>query len=128
MTNNEIDTILGKFISQFNAMCRSERKDFLLRERTVNYESSSSVKTYYINYEMKRYNNTWKIYGVSENGFWIFKKKFPLLDLVKSQDKIIFKGLYTSTIPTATADNFQECLDKYIEVCKGLPQNVFINT
>lgn len=128
MDHNKIENALHKFIGAFNAMCKKERRDILLRERTVTYESSSSIKTYYVTYAFKKYGDTWKIFGLSDGGFWIFRKKFPLFDMVKTKEGIQFKGLYTSTIPMATQDNIEACLEKYIEVCKTLPQNAFINS
>jgi len=128
MDHNKIEKALNHFIVAFNAMCKKERRDILLRERTVTYESSSSIKTYYVTYAVKKYGNTWKVFGLSDGGFWIFRKKFPLFDVVISKEEIQFKGLYTSTIPTATEDNLDACLEKYTAVCKALPQNAFINS
>ena len=124
--DNDMSQTLNDFVERFNSMCKTERKDFLLRERLVNYESGSSIKTYYITYVLKEQKDRYRVIGLSNGGFWIFRKRFPLLDIEIKGNELKFKGLYTSTIPTATKETLKECLDKYLDICKKLPQNAFI--
>ncbi|WP_062057933.1 hypothetical protein [Aquimarina longa] len=127
MKNENINRIIETFLSDFNEMCKTNRKDFLLRERMVTYESGSFIKKYNVTYRLKQKNNSWLIEAVS-SGFWIFKKRFLLLRITKTNNKINFSGLYTSSIPDFEESLIEEKLKKYIEICKSLPQNAFVNS
>jgi len=124
MTNKEIDKILESFLERFNEMCQNEKKHFLYRERTVTYENSTRIKKYQVTYKLKKENNGWTINAVS-NGFWVFKKKFPLLRITKTNDQITFSGMFTSTINQFSLDKLEEKLEVYLDICKKQPENVF---
>ena len=72
-----IERVISQFVDAFNLMCKTGRRDFLVRERMVNYESESRIKRYPVEYKMKGKGDEWDIFAESE-GFWIFKKNFPL--------------------------------------------------
>ena len=127
MDNNKFNEIVNSFLKEFNEMCSSTRKDFLLRERVVNYESGSSVKRYNITHRVKRKNNTWTIEAVS-SGFWIFKKRFLLLRITRNRRNVNFSGLFTPSISNFKDSEIEEKLKEYLKTCKALPQNIFVKS
>ena len=57
MNNSRMDVIVEKFLLKLNMMCEKDRRDFLIRERTVNYEYGSSIKTYKVTHRIKKSKN-----------------------------------------------------------------------
>lgn len=125
MNNTNLDRIIEKFLLRFNEMCEKERMDFLSRERTVNYESGSSIKKYKVVHKIRKRKNVWSIDAVS-NGFWIFKRRFPLLRISRARNNSIkFSGMFTNTIQDFKIDQLEEKLNEYLIICKSQPQDVF---
>ncbi|MEW7292473.1 hypothetical protein [Aquimarina sp. 2304DJ70-9] len=124
MENEKIDKIIIDFLEEFNNMCTTTRKDFLIRERIVTYEHSSSVKRYNITHQIRRKNNEWLIEGVSTI-FWVFKRRFPLLRINRINDKIRFTGLFTSSFLDFDIQLVESQLQEYLEICKKQPEDVF---
>ncbi|PKV48023.1 hypothetical protein ATE84_5316 [Aquimarina sp. MAR_2010_214] len=124
MENEKIDKIIIDFLEEFNHMCTTTRKDFLIRERIVTYEHSSSVKRYNITHQIRRKKNEWLIEGVS-TVFWIFKKRFPLLRINRINDKIRFTGVFTSSFLDFDITLIESQLKEYLEICKKQPEDVF---
>lgn len=127
MTEEQIDYIIDAFLVKFNNMCWNERRDFLIRERSVEYESGPKIKKYTVSHIAEKSENEWNIMGITK-GFWIFKKKFPLLKINKFGNKISFSGLYTNNITDFDESLLEQKLEQYLETCKNLPQNAFIRS
>lgn len=127
MNKENIDNAVNAFLEEFNEMCRTERRGFLIRERLVNFESGSYVKKYNVTHRVRRKKNTWIIEAVT-NGFWIFRRKFLLFKITIKKDKINFSGLYTSTIPDFKEPLLEVKLKKYLNICKKTPRNVFVKS
>jgi len=127
MDNDKIDKIIIDFLEEFNQMCSTTRRDFLIRERIVNYEYSSSIKRYDITHQIKRKNDEWLIEGVSVI-FWIFKKRFPLLRIKRKNNLINFTGLFTHSFPDFEVALIEDKLKEYIEICKEQPEDVFVKS
>ena len=124
MTDQKIDSIVNKFLADFNKMCEKESKHFLERERTVNYESGTRIKKYKVKHQLKKSKNTWLIEAVS-SGFWIFKSKFPLLKISLKNNKITFSGMFTYNFSPFKAELLEEKLAEYMTTCKKQPKDVF---
>ncbi|KAA1248030.1 hypothetical protein [Aquimarina sp. RZ0] len=127
MENEKIDKIINDFLKEFNQMCTTTRRDFLIRERIVTYEHGSSVKRYDITHQVRRRNNEWLIEGVSSI-FWIFKKRFPLLKISRKNDRISFKGLFTAAFSDFDVSLIESKLKEYMEICKKQPKDVFVKS
>ncbi|GAA3519291.1 hypothetical protein GCM10022393_36830 [Aquimarina addita] len=127
MNYEKIDKTIHTFLEEFNEMCRTERRDFLIRERLVNYESGSSIKKYNVTYRVKRKQNTWTIEAVS-NGFWIFRRKFLLLKITPKKNNLNFTGLYTTSIRDFEESLLSQKLKDYLNTCKKLPHNAFVRS
>ena len=125
MTEAAIEKLISSFLKDFNKMCDTERKDFLIREKLVTFESGTSIKKYNVTYELKSKSDNWSIDAVTK-GWWIFKTRFPLLKITRKDQKITFSGLYTESIKPFDSANLKENLDKYISICKALPQDAFV--
>lgn len=125
MNHENIDKTVNAFLEEFNEMCSTERRDFLIRERLVNYESGSSVKRYNVTHRVRRKKNIWIIEAVS-SGFWIFRQKFLLLKITLKKDKLNFSGLYTSSIQDFEESLLEDKLKEYLNICKKMPHDVFI--
>ncbi len=117
------ENIIKDFLYDFNQMCKSSRKDFLVRHKTVQYESGPSTKTYNVTYHMKKGSNKYDI--IAQTGGWIFKSKFPLLAIEFKGDNAGLKGLYTAGFGSFPKKELKEKLAAYLEECKNLPQNAF---
>ncbi|MEL6654541.1 MAG: hypothetical protein AAFQ87_27450, partial [Bacteroidota bacterium] len=94
---DELEPVINSFIKGFNKMCQEGRKDLLLRERMVEYESGPRKEQYKIRYEAKRRKDGWQVRGVTK-GFWIFKQKFPLMEIKVLPGTVSFKGLFTDKL------------------------------
>ncbi len=127
MDNSSLDKIIHEFLPKFNKMCATERRDFLVRERTVNYEHGSRIKKYQVTHQIRKRKNEWLIEGVS-NGFWIFKRRFPLLRITRRRNLINFAGVFTSSIHDFKEEQLEEKLNEYLEICKSQPHDVFIKS
>lgn len=127
MLEEQLDQIIETFVHNFNTMCKEHRRDFLIRERTVTYESGDTIKTYNVTYIVKKTSDKWKILAVN-NGFWVFKKKFPLFEISRAKGKMGFNGLFTQSIPDFETSMLAENLEKYLEHCKKLPQDAFVRS
>ncbi|MEZ5038852.1 MAG: hypothetical protein R2828_03140 [Saprospiraceae bacterium] len=127
MQEEQLDSIINTFVRNFNTMCKVHRRDFLIRERTVTYESGESIKKYNVTYIVKKTSHKWKILAVS-NGIWIFKKKFPLFEISRAKGKMSINGLFTQSIPDFETSMLAENLEKYLEHCKKLPQDAFVRS
>lgn len=125
MYEQQLDKIIETFIGNFNKMCKSHRRDFLIRERIVTYESETSIKRYNVTYVVKKSRDKWSILAIS-HGFWIFKRKFPLFKISRFNGQINFSGLYTSSILDFKESLLKEKLEEYLDCCKKLPQNAFV--
>lgn len=127
MDNSRLDKTIDEFLSRFNQMCATERRDFLVRERKVNYEHGSRIKTYHVTHQVRKRGNEWLIEAVS-SGFWIFKRRFPLLRITKRHNLINFAGIFTSSIRDFKEEQLEEKLNEYLEICKNQPHDVFIKS
>ena len=127
MNEEQFDRIINTFVTDFNRMCSSERKDFLIREKKVQYEDGPRIKRYNVTYEVKKSGKTWKIQAVS-SGFWIFKKRFPLLTIQWKKGEFHLKGLYIKDMKRFEDSLLGSKLSKYLEKCRSLPQNAFIRS
>ncbi len=125
INNSKMDKITQEFLLKLNEMCKNDRRDFLIRERRVNYEHGSEIRKYTVTYRIKKAKNIWIIEAVS-SGFWIFKKRFPLLRITKKNTMVNFSGLFTSTISDFKIDQLEDKLHTYLEICKNQPRDVFI--
>ncbi|MBL56693.1 MAG: hypothetical protein CMP61_05855 [Flavobacteriales bacterium] len=124
MKDHQIDSIINNFLNDFNKMCQSERKDFLEREQTVNYEYGSEIKKYKVVYQVRKSKNIWLIEAVN-NGFWIFKKRFPLFKITRKKDKINLTGLFTHSIKDFELKDLENKLKLYLSICKNQPNDIF---
>lgn len=124
MREHEIETIARDFVFKFNRMCQSERRNFLVKKRNITYETGTQVKTYHVNYQIRKRRNAWQVDAVSD-GFWIFKKRFPLLRISQNQGKIRFSGPFTADISDFEPKLLKQKLDEYMEICKKQPADVF---
>lgn len=124
--DERLNAVVRDFVYHFNEMCRLRRKDLLVRQKTVQYESGSRLQTYQVSYRVKVTKKDWQIYAVS-NGFWIFKSKFPLFRIIKLDHKLSFAGLYTEDLASIpiSANQLKEQLDRYLHKCEKLPQDAF---
>lgn len=127
MENTKLNLIIENFLVRFNKMCEVERKDFLLRERLVEYEYSSKIKQFKVSYRLKRSNNEWLLEAVSW-GFWIFRRKYPLLRIKRNGNTINFSGMFTYTIAEFNVELIENKLSEYLEICKKQRRNVFIKS
>ncbi len=129
MTQEQIDQIIHDFGKKFNTMCANERRDFLIREWTSTDYETGITSTYRkpVTYKVKKKRNKWRIRAETK-GFWIFKRRFPLFDIIHSNGTIEFKGLYTHTIPVFEEALLAEKLDEYIAICKRLPPDAFVRS
>jgi hypothetical protein len=127
MNNEKINEIINAFLEEFNEMCKTERKSFLIRERVINYESGSSIKKYNVTHRVRRKNNAWIIEAIS-SGFWVFRRKFLLLRITIKKDKLNFSGLYTSSILDFEESLLESKLKEYLNICKNTPHDVFIKS
>ena len=59
MQEEHLDRIINTFVRNFNTMCKDHRRDFLIRERTVTYESGESIKKYNVTYVVKKTSRKW---------------------------------------------------------------------
>lgn len=126
MTEGFIDKSINKFILEFNNICISKRKDFLLRERASTYEGRTTVKKYKVIYKVEKKTSRWDIYAESKTLF-IFKKKFPLFRILNNDGMIMFEGLFTKNFKPFKAQDIDTYLNQYIENCMNKPHNAFIN-
>ncbi len=126
---DELAPVVESFIVDFNKMCREGRKDHLLRERVVQYESGPERVQYKVTYEAKKRKTGWQVRAVTK-GFWIFKKKFPLMEINVQPGTISFKGLYAQGLKPIdiNPDELKRELNSYIKTCKILPPNAFVNS
>jgi len=126
---DELEPVVKSFITGFNKMCREGRKDHLLRERMVEYESGPEKVQYKVSYEAKKRKKGWQVRAVTK-GFWIFKKKFPLMEINVQDGTVSFKGLFTQDLNPVDAhpDDLYKELQRYIGICKDLPPNAFVNS
>lgn len=126
MSDEEIETILAKFLLSFNEMCKENNRAVVLREKTVNYEAGPQTYTsrYEVTYKAKKSGTKWKIRAESK-GFWIFKKRFPLFKLIRLKDKLAMEGLYVKILPFETAE-LEGQLNDYTEKCKNLARDIFV--
>ncbi|SEB48297.1 hypothetical protein SAMN04489761_0974 [Tenacibaculum sp. MAR_2009_124] len=124
MTNEQIDKIVNDFLVSFNKMCVNDRKDLLERERTINYEHGSRIKKYRVTHRIKKKKDEWLIEAVS-NGFWIFKRKFPLLRIVRNNNRISFYGMFTYDFPDFELHQLKSKLDTYLSNCKKQSYDTF---
>jgi hypothetical protein len=124
MIEQEIDLVISKFLVRFNEMCQNENRAFLIREKTVNYESGSKTKIIKVTYRIKKQPNEWLIEAV-DNGFWIFKKRFPLLRINKNNSEFSFSGMFTSSFRNFPQEELEEKLNQYLSICKSQTNNVF---
>jgi hypothetical protein len=127
MNHQEIDKTIHAFLKEFNEMCSTERKDFLIRERLVNYESGSYIKKYNVTHKVRRKNNSWTVEAMT-SGFWIFRRKFLLFKITLKKDKLNFSGLYTSSFPDFEESLLKNNLKKYLNICKKTPRDVFVKS
>lgn len=123
---NQFESTVNQFITKFNAMCKTQRKDFLIRERMVTYESGTGVRTYNVTYKAKINGPQYEIYARS--GFWIFGKSFPLFKFLVQNGSIIFHGMYTKHFPPFPPSELEVKLNSYIEICKKLPKDAFVRS
>jgi hypothetical protein len=126
MTDEAIDEAIDIFIVNFNEMCKEDRRDFLVREREVMYEATKSIKQYKVTYKAKKRRRHKEIYA--QSGFWIFKRKFPLFKITQKDKMIQFEGLYTDSFSSFPDNKITENLQLFLETCKKLPKNAFINS
>lgn len=126
MNNENINQIINAFLKDFNEMCKTERRDFLIRERVVNYESGSYTKKYNVIYRVRRKKNSWIIEAV--NGFWFFKKKFLLLQITLKGEKLNFSGLYTHSTRDFEKSLLDDKLKKYLNTCKRIRHDAFVKS
>lgn len=125
MTEKEITALVEGFLVRFNEMCKTERKDLLQRTATVNYEHGSRLKTYKVKHRLKKGKGVWNIEAVS-SGFWIFRKRFPLLSIYKwKNNKIKFLGMYTHNITEFDVSELESKLDLYLTNCKNQSNDTF---
>lgn len=126
---DELAPVVESFIVGFNKMCQEGRKDHLLREKMVEYESGPRKVHYKVSYEAKKGKGGWQIRAVTK-GFWIFKKKFPLMEIKVQAGTISFKGLFTEDLNPVdpNPDDLYTELQRYIGICKALPQDAFLNS
>ena len=127
MNDWKLDMLIENFLVRFNKMCERERRDFLNRERTVNYETGSRIKKYKVVHQLRKRDNEWLIEAISD-GFWIFKKRFPLLRITREMNKISFAGMFTHTIHDFEVEQLEEKLNEYLKICKNQPEDVFTNS
>lgn len=128
MDNEKFDQYINTFLDKFNEMCKSERRDFLIRERVVTYESGSRIRTYHVTHQLKRKNdNTWVIEGITK-GWWIFKSKFLLLRVTRKKNKVNLSGPYTSKIKDFNSSELEVKLNEYLETCKKIPREAFVRS
>ena len=122
--NPSIEATVDQFIKDFNTMCKTTRKDLLVRERVVQYETGSGIRKYNITYKAKKGKNKIDIVGETA-GFWIFKSKFPLFSIQQVQGKLKFSGLYTSKFTVMEESELKQNLQKFLEICEKLPKDAF---
>ena len=129
MTEQEIEAIINEFLEGFNLMCAESDRAMIIRERTYNYESGPSTTTqrYDVTYMVKKRGKSWKIFAQSK-GFWIFKKRFPLVQVKRIQERYTLEGLYVKGMAPFEPTELKQKLEDYTETCKNLPRDVFINS
>ncbi|GEM_PF-4956778 len=127
MSDVEIEKTLNKFLADFNRMCKENNRAVVIREKTVNYEAGPRTYTrrYEVIYKAKKSGSKWKIRAES-SGFWIFKKRFPLFNLVRKKDKLVMEGLYVKVLPFSS-DELEKQLSDYTEKCKNLARDIFVH-
>ncbi|MEM1136271.1 MAG: hypothetical protein AAGI07_10570, partial [Bacteroidota bacterium] len=97
MTDSDFNNTIKTFLKDFNEMCRADRKDFLIREKLVTYEHSTRTQRYEVTYRVRSKSNIWFIEAVTD-GFWIFKKRFPLIRITRNKDMVDITGVHTGSI------------------------------
>ncbi|PHN07289.1 hypothetical protein [Flavilitoribacter nigricans] len=127
--DDRLDRVVENFVGAFNEMCRSKRKDFLVRQKMVNYESGSRLVSYRVTYKMKSTSREWRIFAAT-SGFWIFRSTFPLLRILKKEHSLSFSGLFTEDLKSISRspEQLKEQLDHYLQICESLPRDAFINS
>ncbi len=127
MIKEKYDEIITQFVDNFNNMCDEERRDYLIRERIINYESGPRTKRYEVQYQMRKRGNTWKIEAVSGT-VWPFRRRFPLITLKLVDDRFQTIGLYNGQIKEFSPEELELKLKQYLDKCRTLPQNAFIKS
>ncbi len=127
MNNERFHIIVESFVKEFNKMCKAERKDLLIRERMVEYEYNSELKRYSVKYIVRKWRSTWRIEAVGR-GFWIFRARFPLIKIKKSDHFVTVTGLYSQSISKFDVNLIDQKLKEYLLICKRLPRDVFIRS
>ncbi|ALU75111.1 hypothetical protein J2Q11_11525 [Tenacibaculum finnmarkense genomovar finnmarkense] len=129
MSNENIDKIINAFLKDFNEMCKTKKRDFLIREKIVNYESGTYSKKqvkYNVTYKVSRKKNIWVIEAI--NGFWFFKKKFLLLQITTKGEKLNFSGLYTHSFKDFEKSLLEDKLKIYLNTCKKIRHDAFVKS
>ena len=75
-------------------------------------------------HRLKKRNNVWLIEAVS-NGFWIFRRKFPLLRIVRYNNMISFYGMFTYDIADFEVNKLKSKLEIYLENCRKQSYDTF---
>lgn len=125
--------VIDGFLNSFNAMCKSEKKDRVIRENPDNGEgpSTSTYKvTFVADFYQSKSTSKWCVYGLNTFLFF-FKKKFPLFDIALFQDTkgnhLYLKGLHTTDRRETinSKDDLRKHLQNYLIHCKSISVDAF---
>lgn len=129
--SQNLDLVVRNFVSNFNSMCRQTGRAYLLRPvESSKSEDSGKKNRYNVIYKMKTTAEGWEIYA--EARYWLFfTKQFPLLKINKAGGGggITFEGLYVTASPTVEprAAALDAALNNYLNYCRNLPEQTFVN-
>ncbi|WNJ18387.1 hypothetical protein [Pontibacter sp. G13] len=127
MSEESFEAILEDFVEAFNVMCKTQRRDFLVREKVVDTETGPEVIRRKVTYRVRKSFGKWQVEAVTK-GFWIFRRKYPLLKFAREEDVTEIWGLYAKELGKVHDDDLAEALRGYQEKCRKLPHNAFVRS
>lgn len=122
MNDDQVSGIISQFLTDFNRMCRTQQRSFLIRERIVAFETGPTVFRVPVTYRVKRHQQRWQIFARNR---WFFWQKYPLLEIIREHDSIRLEGLYTGNFQSFPVSQLSSQLQVYLHYCQNLPPDAF---
>ena len=124
-----LDLVVRNFTANFNQMCRGSHRDYVIRAQNSKGETNQKPKTYPVEYKMRFTEHSWEVFAEWRK-WYIFSKKFPFIEIYETgKGKLKLSGLFTENMPVINKDpqELQQLLQKYLEHCRSLPAQSFVN-
>lgn len=125
----QLDFVVADFARNFDRMCKYSGRAYMMRQtNSKKAEDAGKRVRYNVRYKMKKTNDGWEVFA--QWGFWILSLHFPLLKIIRvSPAQIKFEGLFVKVSPTINANpaELQTALKNYLNYCRNLPENTFVN-